>query len=108
MITPLFPLFCPSPEIFSGDFHSRCICTSPKSRLVCMSPIPLPNFTVILPSLFNVHLTSEESLGLTHSLKLVPSNKTIASLGGAPFLPGVTVGGLGSQISVASGFVGSV
>src|SRR5690606_1155425 len=101
-------LFWPSPTIFSGDFHSICNCTLPKLRLVCISPIPRPNLTVILPSPFKVHFTSLESLALTHSSKLEPSNNTIASLVALPFLPGVTFGGFGPQTSVASGFVGSI
>jgi hypothetical protein len=38
---------------------------------------------------------------------LFPSNKTIASEGGAVPTPGVTILGLGSHISVVSGFVKS-
>src|SRR5215469_9949466 len=51
------------------------------------------------------HLTGWWSETLTHSSRLLPSKRAMASEGAAPKVsPGVTTGGTGFQISVSSGF----
>jgi hypothetical protein len=61
----------------------------------------------MLPSPFKFHFTSVESLEEIHSSKLEPSKSTMASEGILVFGSIVTTFGLGSQISVSSGLVGS-
>src|SRR5271167_2623299 len=64
-------------------------------------------FTVITPSA-TIHFAGDLSRFETHSSKFLPSNRTIASDGGAVQLaPGVTTFGTGSQISVSCGFGGA-
>jgi hypothetical protein len=64
------------------------------------------HFTVITP-LSKIHRDALSSFAITHLSMLFPSNKTIASEGGKVPIPGVTIFGLGSHTSVASGFVKS-
>src|SRR5579875_290148 len=63
---------------------------------------PAALLTVRTPSA-TVHLAGDLSLAETHSSRLLPSNSTIASEGGAPQVtPGVTTLGTGSHTSVSS------
>src|SRR3982074_514439 len=72
-----------------------------KPRLVSILPAAL--FTVSTPSA-TVHLAGDLSWTDTHSSRFLPSNRTIASEGGAALLaPGVTTLGTGSHTSVSSG-----
>src|SRR6478672_3485538 len=69
-----------------------------------MLPTPGAFFTVITPSA-TVHWAGDLSWADTHSSRLLPSNRTIASEGGAALVaPGVTILGTGVQTSVSSGF----
>src|SRR6187401_3029393 len=65
----------------------------------------LPAFllTVRTPSA-TTHCAGEPSCADTHSFWLLPSNRTIASEGADPSVPGVTIFGSGLQTSVSSGF----
>src|SRR5687768_9251210 len=60
--------------------------------------------TVITPSA-TVHCAGDLSLVDTHSVRLLPSNSTIASAGGGAVVlgPGATIFGTGSQTSVSWG-----
>ena len=59
--------------------------------------------TVMTPSA-TVHCAGDLSLVDTHSLRFLPSNRTIASAGGVVVLvPGATTFGTGSQTSVSCG-----
>src|SRR5271157_3825454 len=61
-------------------------------------------FTVSTPSA-TIHFAGDLSRFETHSSKFVPSNRMIASDGGAmQVAAGVTTFGMGSQTSVSSGF----
>src|SRR5215468_509630 len=52
-----------------------------------------------------IHFAGDLSLAETHSSRFLPSNKMIASEGGAVLSrPGVTTLGIGSHTSVSSGF----
>src|SRR3954469_13092049 len=65
--------------------------------------LPVGLLTVNAP-LAMVHCAGERSLTETHSSRFRPSNRTIASEGGASFVgPGVTTFGTGVQTSVSSG-----
>src|SRR5487761_566601 len=69
-----------------------------------MLPTPGALFTTMAP-----FLTSQRagvwSCAETHSLRLLPLNRMIASAGGVPTVaPGVTTGGTGLHTSVALGF----
>src|SRR5580765_750760 len=65
----------------------------------------LPAFllTVRTPSA-TAHCAGDPSCADTHSFWLLPSNRTIASEGAEPLVPGVTTFGSGLQTSVSSGF----
>src|SRR6185295_17687605 len=65
----------------------------------------LPAFllTVSTPSA-TAHCAGDPSCADTHSFWLLPSNRTIASEGADPLVPGVTIFGSGLQTSVSSGF----
>src|SRR5437762_11925042 len=61
-------------------------------------------FTVSVP-LDTIHFARDLSLDETHSSRFFPSNRTIASEGGAlQSTPEVTTSGTGCQSSVSSGF----
>src|SRR5579864_814019 len=65
--------------------------------------LPAALFTVTTPSA-TIHLAGDLSCVETHSSRFFPSNKMIASDGGAAHVsPGVTTFGTGCQISVSSG-----
>src|SRR5215467_4003554 len=66
---------------------------------------PAPLFTVMTPSA-TVHFAgADRSCADTHSSRFFPSNRMIASDGGAPHsAPGVTAFGSGCHTSVSSGF----
>src|ERR1022692_783127 len=69
-----------------------------------MLPTPDAFLTVKMPSA-TTHWAGVWSWAETHSSSFLPSNKMIASEGGAPKVaPGVTTFGTGVQISVSSGF----
>src|ERR1035441_2839680 len=79
MKTPLLPLPCPSPFTSAGVAHSMCNWQSPKPCFVEIPPVPL---TVATPSLTS-HFAGPPSLSLFHLDRSSPSNRTIASEGGA-------------------------
>src|SRR5271169_2971429 len=65
--------------------------------------LPADLATVITPSA-TVHCAGDLSFADTHSSRFFPSNRTMASEGGAPQVaPGVTILGSGSQTSVSAG-----
>src|SRR5687768_9509822 len=66
---------------------------------------PVPFLTVTTPSATVHSAGASDLLTDAHSSKLVPSNRTTASAGGAALFaaPGVTILGSGSQTSVAFG-----
>src|SRR5580704_7979804 len=69
-----------------------------------MLPTPGALLTVMTPSA-TIHFAGDLSWADTHSSRFFPSNRTIASEGGAlQVAPGVTIFGTGSQTSVSSGF----
>src|SRR5690348_4184279 len=69
-----------------------------------MLPTPGALFTTMAPSLISQR-AGVWSCAETHSLRFLPSNRMIASDGGAPRVaPGVTTGGTGLHASVACGF----
>src|SRR3954462_14527446 len=65
--------------------------------------LPVLLVTVRTPSA-TVQAAGDWSLVDTHSFRLVPSNNTIASDGGAVDCPGVMVFGTGCHTSVSAGF----
>src|SRR3954462_144548 len=66
---------------------------------------PCALLTVITPSA-TIHCAGDLSFAVTHSSMFLPSNRMIASEGGAAQVaPGVTTFGIGSHISVSSGLV---
>ena len=87
---PLLPRSCPSPVAGSGSRNSKCNWMSPNSFVVWMSPLA----EVATPSC-TVQATGPPVPRSRHCDKSLPSNKTIASLGGVAFslnVPGVTIG----------------
>src|SRR5271169_2491087 len=65
--------------------------------------LPADLATVIIPSA-TIHCAGDLSLADTHSSRFFPSNRMMASEGGAPQVaPGVTIFGSGSQTSVSAG-----
>ena len=93
---PLFPRPWPVPFTTSGEAHSTCNWQSPKLCFVAMLPVL---FTVATPSLTS-HRASPP-LPLCHCDRSLPSNKTMASVGGGP---GLTIRGssFGGGISPCS------
>src|SRR3954451_15836277 len=82
--TPLLPRPWLVPVAGVGEDHSTCSWQSPKLCLDVMSV----SFTMATPS-FTIHLSP-----FSQAERSLPSNRMIASEGGAPHvLPGFTIGG---------------
>src|SRR5690242_14581675 len=68
-----------------------------------MSP---PDLTTVATPLATDHFAGDPSLAETHWSRFRPSNRTMASDGGASLVaPGVMIAGTGSQTSVSCGFM---
>src|SRR6185437_13347229 len=94
MMTPLLPLFCPSPVAGRGSAHSTWIWASPKLCLVVIEPVR--GLTIKAPSL--ISHSGALPPRPTHAFRLEPSKRTTAS-DGTPAEENVIVGGMGRSIS---------
>src|ERR1044072_335212 len=100
--TPLLPeSLRPLSSLGSGVLHSICSWILPKACLVRISFV-LGTIVSVRPFAFHFTALLSRCSHLSRSFSAVKS--TMASEGGCPLFPGVTIGGLKDQSSVASGF----